>query len=259
MRKNQYRELGPENRVQLEVRVQRPLVRLAESIGSYTSPFESFRDMLGGFDDRKFILDRAADGDEEAIAAREDMAHVRRHRRLGEPLHGERNLEKEFLTRHRNEYAAFRRKHYPWIFSHEGSGASWQHPNPRVDEYLDHFVCDRLGSFGFLISGRKSTKAYWRCFSALMQRRMTIYFDKGTYQPSIRMTGEFRVEELGVSVSLADPFFFSGCVFYTSLADQLDLQMERFFAAFGAIFPHFMNAVSDANVAADELLGQKGE
>lgn len=127
-------------------------------------------------------------------------------------------------------------------------------PNPMADALLDHYICEDLAEYGFTLETRKFKQNYWRCHSSLLSRRMTIEFDKGTYLPSTKMTGRLRIEDFDYRVSLSDPFFFRGCVFYTSKADQLEVQMERFFREYICISPHVVAALEKGIAAADDVL-----
>jgi hypothetical protein len=238
--------------VRLSIASHRPGVNLAENVGRFETPFEYLKSARGGFGDTRFLLDKALSGDAAAIAVREEIAATMRHRRLNQPFLGTGTLEREYLTAHEREFMAYRREHYPWMFASEWAGADIHEPDPNTDVLLDHHICGELAEYGFTTKMRKCKKNYWRCHSSLLSRRMTIEFDKGRLGTNV--SGEIRIDDIGYSVSLADPFFFSGCVFYASKVQQLPLQMERFFLEYVRIVPHVVVALEMAITAADDVL-----
>jgi hypothetical protein len=246
-----------EELVQLGIAVHRPGVDLAEKVGRFAPSFEYLRTVLGGFDARRFLLNKTLLGHQDAIAARDDIAMVRRHWRLNDPLRGDGDLERQWGAAHHDEFIAFCREHYPWMFAAEWAGPEIHEPDPDTDALLDHHICGGLAGYGFTTKTRKCKKNYWRCHSSLLSRRMTIEFDKGRL--GTNLSGEIRIDDIAYSVSLADPFFFSGCVFHASTVQQLPLQMERFFREYVRIFPHVVAALETAIAAADDVLATVGK
>jgi hypothetical protein len=253
-RKWSWRNVVKQELPRLGAAIHRPSIELAESVGRFETPFEYLRQAFGGFDETRFLLNKVLSGDHDAEAVRDFEIAMMRSCRLDEPHSYTKDIEREYFMSHDAEFTALRRQHYPWIFSSEWAGALVHEPDPEADRMLDHYICEGLAEYGFTTKTRKFKQNYWRCHSSLLSRRVTIEFDKGTYLPSTKMTGDLRVKDLGFGVSLADPFFFSGCVFHMSKADQLAVQMERFFGEYIRIFPHVVAALEAGIAAAGDFL-----
>ncbi|MHB0971541.1 MAG: hypothetical protein ACYC7A_11435 [Thermoanaerobaculia bacterium] len=249
-----WRNLASDDDVlQLGVAVNRPGVELAERVGRFVTPYEYLIPTLGGFADSvRFLLNRTLINDPDAIDARENYIALMRRRRLCEPYQCDRDVARDYLRAHHDEFMTFCREYYPWVFAAEWAGAEIHEPDPDTDALLDHHICGGLAEYGFTTKTRKCNKSYWRCHSSLLSRRMTIEFDKGRI--GTNLSGELRIDDIAYSVSLADPFLFSGCVFYASTAQQLPVQMERFFGEYLRIFPHVVIALESAIAAANEVL-----
>lgn len=214
-----------------------PGVELAEKIGRFEPPFEYLKSSLGGFvGPRRFLLNKVLLGDETAFAAREYIIRVMRNWRLDDPLPEGEDLERAWGVAHNDEFQAFARLHYPWVYSFETAGRLVHEPDTRTDSLLDYYICDGLAEYGFSTKTRKAKQNYWRCHSHVLSRRLTIYFDKGSYRPSTKMSGDIKIDDIGYVVPVGDPFFFSNAVFLTSVADDIELQMERFFREYIRIF-----------------------
>lgn len=242
--------------------VRRPGVELAEAVGRFETPFEYLKPVIGGFDDMtRFLLNKVLDSDPDALAVRDWRINVMRHRYLGDPLlepfdrhSDELDRSGKFFTTNWDECQAFRRHYYPWIFPVETDRPELRfQPNPDTDALLDYYVCEQLADYGFTTKSRRSRKSYWRCHSPLLSRRMTIDFDKGS-MTFTQMTGSMRIDSLSYEVSLADPFFFSGCSFEISQLDDVTVQTERFFSEYIRIFPHVIKSLEEAISAADDFL-----
>jgi hypothetical protein len=238
---------------QLGIAVNRPGVELAEKVGRFAAPFDYLKSVSRGFDPFfRFLLNRTLTGDQRAIAVRDFVAAMMRYRRLNEAHSYTTNIERSWAVANNDEFMTFFREHYPWVFAAEWAGGEIHEPDPETDALLDHYVCERLAEYGFTTKTRKFKKNYWRCHSSLLSRRITIEFDKGRL--GTNLSGDLRVDDIGYSASLADPFFFSGCVFHASKVQQLPLQMERFFGEYNRIFPHVIAALEEAIAAADDVL-----
>jgi hypothetical protein len=226
--------------------IHRPGVELAERVARFETPFEYLKTARGGFAPaRRFLLDKTLAGESDALATRDHVMRVMRSRRLGEPLPADtRDLEREYMAAHEDDYQAFRQVWYPWI------GTPPQEPHPDVDALLDSYICNGLKDYGFDRKNRSARKTYWRCHSSILPRRITIEFDKGTRLPGTTASGSVAVGDLGYSVALGDPFFYSNAFFYTSRADDPAAQMKVFFDEYHRIFPHVIDALSKGIAAA---------
>jgi hypothetical protein len=215
-----WRDVSEDEARLLAAAMHRPGIELAERVGWFETPFDYLKTVSGGFHaGRRFLLNQILAGDEEAIAVRDDIAIVRRHWRLREPLRGQGDLEREYGLKHDREIEAFERAYYPWFNSAEREPWLVSKPDPRADAILDDYICRQMAEYGFTVKTRKAKETYWRCHSSLLSRRITIEFDKGDYLPSTHVTGRMLLNDFDYSVALGDPFFFSGCAFDTSVAD----------------------------------------
>ncbi|MGA7616378.1 MAG: hypothetical protein WBX15_14485 [Thermoanaerobaculia bacterium] len=221
-----------------------PGVELATAIGTFASPFGFLRDSIGGFDEVKFILDRAATGDTEALAVRDFELAMIRFQRLGEPHGYSEDLLRKYLLDHETEFDQYCHENFPWRFSFEVANMEARASDPATDELLDLHVIERMHEFGFSKTSRKYTHNYWRCVSSALPRPVVIEFDKGSRHPSKKMSGYLNIPDLGYGLSLADPFFFSGATFFTTIGDRLAVQLERFFDQYLRIAPNIFEVIA---------------
>lgn len=251
-KKKTWRDLGVERAGALRSAMYLPGIELAERVGHFAPPFDSLQTELAGFSEhRRFQLDRVLRGDPDAIAVRDFVSAGQRYWRLDELVPPNPYLEIEYMVAHEEEFQAFRREHYPWIFS---DGPLRFEPDPRADELLDQRVCDGLRAYGFTRETRKITRNSWKCHSAFLPRKVTIVFDKTAPIRGTKLAGELHIDDLRYRTPLGDPFFFSGGGFYASRADDLPAQLDRFFSAYYVLFDAVADTLSRAIAAADAIL-----
>src|SRR5438128_10830336 len=109
-----------------------PGVALAEAVGRFEPPFEYLKAAQGGFDDRtRFILNHVIIGDADAREVRDWRMAMMRSWRLDEPSNTHEDWERKYLEAHLTEYEAYRRHHFPWLFSFESAGVDQRRPDPK--------------------------------------------------------------------------------------------------------------------------------
>jgi len=148
----------------------------------------------------------------------------------------------KFVDHNEANLKRYRAEKYPWMVRHITSIAT----DPRTDALLDEHVSSRLEAYGFRIEARKATPTKWQCRSDILGTPLRIYFDKGTYRPSLNMTGYIELPSFGYLTGLAEPFFFSRADFRISEGDQIDVQLGRFFGRFEQVFPDLINALEQS-------------
>lgn len=239
--------------------IHEPWVELAEAVGYGREPFSNLDLLESGFSyDRLFVVQKAQQGDPEAIDIRDQMRDAERYWRLGKgdfPI----NFEERTLAwfdRNAEEMELLRRFHSPWAFALEGanSASDLATPWPEADEIFASFVFKLLKDYPFETSSVRSTRTRWSCSASIHGVLILLDVDKGSL--GVDYGAAWTIRDFNQSWHICLPYFYSGGSFGASKAHPLLLQLERFFSSYSLVMPHVWSAIEQSVDAGVRYLQQ---